>query len=163
MHNIPCELEESEIYTFCEPFGGLKKIYMLKDKNKKFLGDAVAECDLMADLMHRYREALNYQIAMEGLQDLPIYNDTVIKVEKPDSKWPGFPQRVSTVSSSGSRGLKSRSIARPASVQRHFSGRPGGGRGLRGAAGGSERGLREVRNCREPSCASCAGWCLGFE
>lgn len=88
MHNIPCELEESEIYTFCEPFGGLKKIYMLKDKNKKFLGDAVAE----------YREALNYQIAMEGLQDLPIYNDTVIKVEKPDSKWPGFPQRVSTVS-----------------------------------------------------------------
>lgn len=43
MHNIPRELEEAEIYTFCEPFGGLKKIYMLKDENCRFLGDAVAE------------------------------------------------------------------------------------------------------------------------
>lgn len=43
MHNIPRELEEAEIHTFCEPFGGLKKIYMLKDKNCRFLGDAVAE------------------------------------------------------------------------------------------------------------------------
>lgn len=47
----------------------------------------------------RYREQLNYEIAMEGLQDLPIYNGTVIKVEVPDKKWPGFPQRVSVVSS----------------------------------------------------------------
>ena len=36
---------------------------------------------------------------MEGLQDLPIYNDTVLKVEVPDKKWLGFPQRVSVISS----------------------------------------------------------------
>ena len=47
----------------------------------------------------RYRDNLNYEIAMEGLQDLPIYNDTVIKVEKPDAKWPGFPKSVSAISS----------------------------------------------------------------
>jgi hypothetical protein len=48
---------------------------------------------------YRYRDQLNYEMAMEGLQDLPIYNDTVIKVENPDPKWPGFPQRVSVISS----------------------------------------------------------------
>lgn len=42
---------------------------------------------------------MNYEIAMEGLQDLPIFNETVIKVEKPDKKWPGFPQTVSAISS----------------------------------------------------------------
>ena len=47
----------------------------------------------------RYRDELNYEIAMEGLQDLPIFNETVIKVEKPDPKWPGFPQTVSAISS----------------------------------------------------------------
>lgn len=36
---------------------------------------------------------------MEGLQDLPIFNETVIKVEKPDPKWPGFPKSVSAISS----------------------------------------------------------------
>ena len=36
---------------------------------------------------------------MEGLQDLPIYNDTVLKVEVPCKKWPGCPQRVSVISS----------------------------------------------------------------
>ena len=36
---------------------------------------------------------------MEGLQDLPIYNEMMIKVEKPDKKWPGFPQTVSAISS----------------------------------------------------------------
>ena len=35
-------------------------------------------------LISRYREQLNYEIAMEGRQDLPIYNGTVIKVEVPD-------------------------------------------------------------------------------
>ena len=36
---------------------------------------------------------------MEGLQDLPIFDETVIKVEKPDTKWPGFPKSVSAISS----------------------------------------------------------------
>lgn len=49
--------------------------------------------------MTRYRDTLNYEIAMEGLQDLPVFNETVIKVEKPDKKWPGFPQTVSAISS----------------------------------------------------------------
>ena len=43
MHNIPKELDESEIISFCQPFGGFKKLYMLKDKKKRFLGDAVVE------------------------------------------------------------------------------------------------------------------------
>lgn len=34
----------------------------------------------------RDRDTLNYEIAMEGLEDLPIFNDTVIKVESPDRK-----------------------------------------------------------------------------
>ena len=43
MHHIPTELDESEIISFCQPFGGFKKLYMLKDKKKRFLGDAVVE------------------------------------------------------------------------------------------------------------------------
>ncbi|KAK8831508.1 hypothetical protein WA577_000592 [Blastocystis sp. JDR] len=88
IHNIPTELSVAEIESFCSPFGGVKMIYPLKDKESRFLGDAVVE----------YRESLYYEIAMEGLQDLPIFNDTVLKVEVPDKKWPGFPQRVSVVS-----------------------------------------------------------------
>ena len=42
---------------------------------------------------------MNYEMAMEGLQDLPIYNGKSIRVEIPDKKWPGFPQRVSVISS----------------------------------------------------------------
>ena len=59
----------------------------------------------------RYRDTLNYEIAMEGLQDLPIFNDIVIKVEKPDPKWPGFPQRVNTISSRGEKEVRRRSFA----------------------------------------------------
>lgn len=62
-------------------------------------------------VQNRYRDSLNYEIAMEGLQDLPIYNDIVIKVEKPDPKWPGFPQRVNTISSRGGARPKRRSLA----------------------------------------------------
>ena len=47
MHNIPKELDESEIISFCQPFGGFKKLYMLKDKKKRFLGDAVVEWGLL--------------------------------------------------------------------------------------------------------------------
>lgn len=47
----------------------------------------------------RYRTQMNYEMAMEGLQDLPIYNGKAIRVEIPDKKWPGFPQRVSVISS----------------------------------------------------------------
>ena len=43
IHNIPKELDVSEIESFCVPFGGLKTIFMLKDKAGNFLGDAVAE------------------------------------------------------------------------------------------------------------------------
>ena len=99
IHNIPKELDVSEIESFCVPFGGLKTIFMLKDKAGNFLGDAVAELARCGAFTSRYREPLNYEIAMEGLQDLPIYNDTVLKVEVPDKKWPGFPQRVSVISS----------------------------------------------------------------
>lgn len=48
---------------------------------------------------------------MEGLQDLPIFNDIVIKVEKPDPKWPGFPQRVNTISSRGEKAVRRRPFA----------------------------------------------------
>lgn len=99
MHNIPKELDESEILRFCQPFGGCKKLYMLKDKKKRFLGDAVIEYCYCSIMIIRYRDVLNYEIAMEGLQDLPIFNEMVIKVEKPDKKWPGFPQTVSAISS----------------------------------------------------------------
>lgn len=46
MHNIPKELDETEIMSFCQPFGGFKKLYLLKDKKKHFLGDAVVELEL---------------------------------------------------------------------------------------------------------------------
>lgn len=48
---------------------------------------------------------------MEGLQDLPIFNGGVIKVEAPDKKWPGFPQRVSVVSSKNQEDLIIRSFS----------------------------------------------------
>lgn len=50
-------------------------------------------------LLNRYRNQMHYEMAMEGLQDLPIYNGKSIHVEMPDNKWPGFPQRVSAISS----------------------------------------------------------------
>lgn len=99
IHNVPAELSVAEIESFCSPFGGVKMIYPLKDKEGRFLGDAVVECVWCGGVRSRYRESLYYEIAMEGLQDLPIFNDTVLKVEVPDKKWPGFPQRVSVVSS----------------------------------------------------------------
>ena len=43
MHNIPSELEESEIRSLCDPLGGVRKIYMLRDNDEHFLGDAVVE------------------------------------------------------------------------------------------------------------------------
>ena len=99
MHNIPPELEESEIRSLCDPFGGVRKIYMLRDNDEHFLGDAVVEQEMNCFIISLFREEFNYEIDMEGLQDLPIYIGTVIKVEVPDKKWPGFPQRVSVVSS----------------------------------------------------------------
>lgn len=48
---------------------------------------------------------------MEGLQGLPIFNGTSLEVETPDKKWPGFPQRVSVVSSRRGEGSESRSLA----------------------------------------------------
>ena len=69
-----------------------------------------------------------YEIAMEGLLGLPIYNDMVIKVEKPDVKWPGFPHTISAISSTPlplfvySR----RSFLRSPHEQYHHTGRPRG-------------------------------------
>lgn len=48
IHNIPPELEESEIRSFCDPFGGVRKVYMLRDSGERFLGDAVAEWWIVA-------------------------------------------------------------------------------------------------------------------
>ncbi len=68
----------------------------------------------------RYREQLSFEIAMEGLQGLPIFNGTSLEVETPDKKWPGFPQRVSVVSSRRGEGSESRSLAGTSHGQYHI-------------------------------------------
>ena len=94
-----------------------------------------------------------YEIAMEGLLGLPIYNDMVIKVEKPDVKWPGFPHTISAISSIGLFCFYyRRSFLCPSYEQYHHTGRPRGWPGLPGLAGRSPRRLSGPRQGRQFTC-----------
>ena len=47
MHNIPRSLDEEEIRSFCDPFGGVRNLFLLKDERERFLGHAVVEYGLV--------------------------------------------------------------------------------------------------------------------
>ncbi|KAK8815415.1 hypothetical protein WA158_003627 [Blastocystis sp. Blastoise] len=90
IQNIPRELEEFEIRNICDPFGEIKNLFLLK-KDGEFQGEAVVE----------YESALWHDIAMEGLEGLPMdspTNSILLHVSKPSPKWPAFPIPVSTIS-----------------------------------------------------------------